>query len=373
MMSGTAIGIKELLQLCLNRELNFATYREPGGSIITAIQRSGEVLELNENHEISEQSGFLISPYRAYDSCKTMLIQPDVVVRGEEVDSEQFSEIASFCSGTVGLGQCREFHESDFDEYVNQVDRVVAAIEEGRFEKVVLSRIKVVEGDQREKLVSMFLRMNEKYPFSFIYMFQAGEHLWIGATPEILVSIKNEQFHTISLAATRMNLPANQDIARWSSKERQEQQYVTDYISDLLQRYEIDSVEQGETYLRQASNLLHLCTEFTCRANEINGKLMPLLRDLHPTPAVCGIPKEDVQDFLMELEHHERQYYSGFLGPVNIDDEQIALYVNLRCMRVCTDHSRLHIGGGLTSDSVPEVEWSETVLKAKTILSVLHD
>ncbi len=371
-MSSANINIKELLQLCLKRELCFASYREPSGEIKTVIQRKGDPLELDTSHEITDLPGFLISPYHNHGSTKPLLIAPDVVVIGDEVDGEIFSEVAGFCGGVKGLGQCREFHESDFDEYVNQVDRVVAAIEEGRFEKVVLSRIKVVEGDQRNKLVSMFLQMCDKYPFSLIYMFQAGEHLWIGATPEILVSIKDDVFKTVSLAATRMNLPANQDIRRWSSKERQEQQYVTDYITELLGRYEINSVEKGETYLRRASNLLHLCTEFTGKASEVNGKLTLLLKDLHPTPAVCGIPKEDVQDFLAEVEEHERQYYSGFLGPVNIDKNQIALYVNLRCMRVCTDHSRLYVGGGLTSDSVPEAEWSETVLKAKTILSVLH-
>lgn len=219
----------------------------------------------------------------------------------------------------------------------------------------------------------MFLRMCKKYPYSFVYLFQAGEHLWIGATPELLASIKNSQFRTVSLAATRMNIPENLDISGWSVKEREEQQYVTDYITEVLQKFELVSVKKTDTYLRKASNLLHLCNEFTCDSAEINGKLTALLKELHPTPAVCGIPKEDVRKYVAEVELHDRQYYSGFLGPVNITNEQMALYVNLRCMRLYADKSILYVGGGITRDSLAADEWAETVLKAKTILSVMEE
>lgn len=373
MMDSTKVLLQDLLQLCLNRELSFVSYREPGGAVKTVIQRKGNPRQLDFGHEISEQPGFIISPYRENGSCKPLLIQPDVVIVGDSVDGELFSEVATFCGGVADAPESGDnVYECDYAEYVDQVDTLVAAIEEGRFDKAVLSRVKVVEGDQQEKLVSMFLKMLGKYSYSLVYIFQAGGHLWLGATPEILLSMNRDSFRTISLAATRMNAPENRDITSWSTKEKREQQYVTDYISAILNDFEISSAKKGKTYLRRAGNLLHLCTEFTCDAKEINGKLTPLLRALHPTPAVCGMPKEDVRDFVSSIEKHDRQYYSGFLGPVHIFADQILLYVNLRCVRVLPEHARVYVGGGITADSVAEDEWSETVLKTKTILSVLQ-
>jgi isochorismate synthase len=76
-------------------------------------------------------------------------------------------------------------------------------------------------------------------------------------------------------------------------------------------------------------------------------------------------------EFILHLEKHNRKYYSGFMGPVNID-EKVLLFVNLRCMQVLCDKLVLHIGAGITIDSVPEDEWDETEIKADTLLSVIH-
>jgi isochorismate synthase len=371
-MMNQVAPLQELLQLCLERQLNFAAYREPGGTVQTVIQREQMVGPLSPKKDISEQVGFLVSPYRDSGSCKSMLIAPDIVINGDQVDEKTFREVSNFEGKKEYANNSSSLYECDRDEYVEQVETLINLIRENRFSKAVLSRVKVVPGDQRQKLIAMFIEMCRKYPYSLIYIFQAEDHLWIGATPELLASICGELFKTVSLAATRMNLPANQDISRWSQKERQEQRYVTDFIAEVLKDCNVKSATRGNTYLRRASNLLHLCTEFNCDAGEIRGKLTPLLNRLHPTPAVCGIPRTDVMDFVASLEKHERQYYSGFLGPVNITANQISLYVNLRSMRVLPDHARIFVGGGLTIDSNAMDEWSETILKTKTILSVLH-
>ena len=77
-------------------------------------------------------------------------------------------------------------------------------------------------------------------------------------------------------------------------------------------------------------------------------------------------------DFIRNTEKHSREYYTGFLGPVGIDD-LMQLYMNLRCMKVLDDRLMLFVGGGITLDSVPYEEWEETEIKADTLLSVLQD
>jgi isochorismate synthase len=132
----------------------------------------------------------------------------------------------------------------------------------------------------------------------------------------------------------------------------------------------IDQFNKTGPYVAKAGNLLHLRTDFTFSVDAIGTRLPSLISSLHPTPAVCGMSTGKAMDFIKSGEKHDRGYYAGFLGPIGIRD-MIRLYVNLRCMQVFDDRLVLYIGGGITSDSVPEEEWEETEMKAETLLSVL--
>ena len=95
-----------------------------------------------------------------------------------------------------------------------------------------------------------------------------------------------------------------------------------------------------------------------------------LLEALHPTPAVCGSPKDEAMNLIRKLEEKDREYYCGIVGPARIRGST-NLFVNLRCMRVFEDKIRLHAGGGITKDSDPEAEWMETENKCQTMLDLL--
>ena len=156
----------------------------------------------------------------------------------------------------------------------------------------------------------------------------------------------------------------------WSQKEIEEQALVSRYIVNCFKKIRVrEYIENGPKTI-QAGNLLHLKTEFTCDKNAINfpelGSVMLSL--LHPTSAVCGMPKEAAVAQINKLEKHDRAFYSGFLGPVNYNDTT-ALFVNLRTMKIDQQHITLYAGCGITADSDPEKEWLETEMKIKTVLS----
>jgi isochorismate synthase len=122
-----------------------------------------------------------------------------------------------------------------------------------------------------------------------------------------------------------------------------------------------------------AGNVVHLQTDF--RVDLPRAELMALanrvLHELHPTSAVCGMPKDKALSFILQHEGYDRSFYSGFLGPVHIDG-QSHLYVNLRCMQLGQNVAYLYVGGGVTADSCADAEWRETELKAGTLLAVLQ-
>jgi isochorismate synthase len=97
-----------------------------------------------------------------------------------------------------------------------------------------------------------------------------------------------------------------------------------------------------------------------------------MLQLLHPTSAVCGVPLDSSLEFLHQHEGYKRQFYTGYLGPVNFMDG-INIFVNLRCLQLVEGKAILYAGAGITQDSIAENEWEETELKLNTLLKVLGE
>ena len=214
------------------------------------------------------------------------------------------------------------------------------------------------------------------YPRLFValvYTPQSG--LWLMATPEILLKGEQNQMATMSLAGTQKAEPSKPvadypvEGVEWSEKNREEQQYVTDYIEDCIKVFS-DEYQKKGPYTTMAANLYHLRTDIAFRLHD-TGRLGDVLDALYPTPAVCGIPKDEARRFILQHEHQSRKYYSGFVGPIS-PKGKTHLYVSLRCMNILDDGScELYAGGGLLKESEMEKEWKETEAKMQTILSVL--
>ena len=136
--------------------------------------------------------------------------------------------------------------------------------------------------------------------------------------------------------------------------------------------------------------MLHFQTDVNARLKQ-NISLSALIKNLHPTPATCGLPKDNAKSFILENENYNRKYYTGFLGELNFKQKstrnknrrnvennayaliknETNLYVNLRCMQIKNNKATLYVGGGITKDSNPELEWQETVNKTNTMKSIL--
>jgi isochorismate synthase len=163
-------------------------------------------------------------------------------------------------------------------------------------------------------------------------------------------------------------------LIKWKDKEILEQQIVTDFIVKNL-KYFSENVTYSKPYNQQAGNLVHLKTDIQAEIEDVNN-VSNIINSLHPTPAVCGFPKEVTKQFILKNEGYNREFYAGFLGEWNKDfqtfkEKQTDLFVNLRCMKIENKEVNLYIGCGITKDSNPEKEFIETQNKSLTIKSVL--
>jgi isochorismate synthase len=249
------------------------------------------------------------------------------------------------------------------EAFENLVSKGVTAIQQGEFDKVVLSRKIVLK--ERISIVATFQNLVLTYPTAFRYLFfHPKVGLWMGATPEQLVKINQNQFETVALAGTQLY----SENVIWTTKEIEEQQFVTDYIVSKVKN-KVNSLIVSDAKTVKAGSLAHL-KSFISGELTTDFQVNDLIKALHPTPAVCGLPKEKAIDFIMKNERYNRKYYAGFLGEYN-KGNQTDLFVNLRCLEVENDVLTIYVGCGITKDSNPEKEFIETENKSMTMRNVL--
>lgn len=358
--------------ICISKNLPFVTYRPPGQDHSTTyIQTSRDQVNWQSIRDISSRTGFIMAPFDTRNGERCILVSPDMVLDGGSVNSAQIQKVSELERHAPPVW------EEDFPvvtgrkTYMEQVESIKASISTGAFQKAVLSRIRVIEGNYISIVPRMFRSICKKYPDAFVYLFKSSEQFWMGASPEPLLRLSDGRISTVSLAGTMPIADRYMDVNRWTAKEVLEQEYVTRYIHDVLRDFNIRDYRVSSPYVKKAGNLLHLCTDFSFDFDTIASRLWEFVDAMHPTPAVAGQPKEDAINFINKLEPHERDYYTGFLGPVN-REEGIDLFVNLRCMKITPDYLSLYTGGGITLDSDPSSEWDETRWKAESLLKILR-
>ncbi len=259
-------------------------------------------------------------------------------------------------------------------QHLHLVSKGIKAIKAGRFKKVVLSRSIFHPAEAAPEI--LFQRLLIRYSRAFVYLWHHPKiGTWLGATPETLLQLEGTHFKTMALASTQVFEEGKQP--QWTAKEIEEQDYVSQFIKDRLSPYSRRLKITGPNNAR-AGKLWHLKSKIE-GVLKTPDNLNEVLNRLHPTPAVCGFPKEKAKAFILKNENHQRLFYSGFLGMLNVPfatqkaetSKYTRLYVNLRCMQFHSENLQLYVGGGIVKGSIPEQEWQETVNKSQTLLEIL--
>lgn len=365
-------------------KLPFAIWKKPKLGLVEMIldkdpqTHTPDTLDLDELPE-----GFLIHPFQRSETNQPVYIKAtlyerlilgeNVPIAGREWDREEIADQANEAfirSKIAALPARKDSNSSKKAQFIATVSKAVACIEQGAFYKVVPARLKKKKLPPDFDLAGVFLALCEAYPNAFVNCyFSEGSGCWIGASPETLIRTKGDSFYTMALAGTQKARGDNPlKNAAWTQKEIEEQALVSRYIVNCFKKIRLREYQELGPKTTVAGGLLHLKSEFLVDMRATNfpqlGSVM--LKLLHPTSAVCGMPKENALDFLAAEETFDRTYFSGFVGPVNLDGET-DLFVNLRCARLENNEALLFAGAGITEDSVPEKEWEETELKC-TIL-----
>ena len=312
-----------------------------------------ETLWTTEQDSASQQVSF-----HSFDQSERMDFEGDL----KEISLSDFQNLNILSSDLSG--ELIDFQEEKQIEYQQKLEKVIHFIQEHNLSKLVISRRKLVDFEAFSvDLNQTFLNLCESYPNAFVYFFIKDDRCWIGAFSEVLGKFnkKTSEFETMSLAGT---LPVEES---WTSKELEEQKPVTLFIKNILKNF-ASEVNESETYDHISGNIKHLRTDFKAKIEKFD--LENLIAELHPTPAVCGIPKDFCQNAIENFETHPRKFYAGYIQVET--QETIQYFVNLRCAEFFKNAALIYVGGGITADSSPEKEWKETELKSQAILKNLE-
>ena len=353
----------------LTKNIAFAAWFNPRESQLGLVVGNASDVKIYDRFDLlNGEAGFVFAPFSITPESPVVLLRPSFY-------SEDFSDTASLnvddfepFQHAGQQGKCKPISRED---YLTLIEKTVSDIREGALSKVIISR-QIPFARKDTSLGNTFLQLQEKTPNAFTYLVNlpyAG--IWMGATPEVLVKSDGARFETVSLAGTQVRKYDNEEYY-WSTKDIEEQAFVSRYMLDVFFNFDIHQYKTTGPETLESGKVAHLKTSFFFPKEKVENQLGNFVAELHPTPAVCGLPKDLAQQYIQENELYQRKYYTGYLGPWRLNG-QVSLFVNLRCMEITSDEYILYAGGGITARSVPEKEWDETNQKAKTLLSVIEN
>ena len=366
------------LQNRLVNQLPFVAYRKPNETSVSAILQKNNALNYCQDFT---NSGFVFSPFENIENAIIFPLNESEIIEFKDEIILDETEHSQPNFNLENREEAKQFH-------INLVENAVNAIKNESFKKVVVSRVEQSPFNSSETIL-LFKRLLNNYKTAMVYCwYHPKVGLWLGATPETLLKIEGNRLQTMSLAGTQPYV--NTTDVTWQNKEIEEQQFVTDFIVDSLKPL-INTVSTTKRQTIKAGQLLHLQTKISAVFDKANFNFKNVLKALHPTPAVCGLPKATAKDFILKNENYNREFYTGFLGELNFTQTKSRntnrknvennayqsiktvtnLFVNLRCLQIKNNQALIYVGGGITKDSNPEKEWEETVAKSLTTKSLL--
>ena len=350
---------------------SFAIYRLPWTDTpILVMQDGGENHVFANLKELNGEKGFVISPFRFTEDHPGVIIRPDVTASGWDEITEKISNVVieERPSDHTTSSEISQTEPDLKKTYIETFSRFIGPLKNKTFSKLVLSRNAGYTLSDNFSPLEAFITACNSSPRMMISLSHTPvSGTWLGSTPEIILSGEGNTWNTVALAGT---MPMQGEVmpTEWHKKEQDEQAFVSEYINKVIKKFSSKIAIKGP-YTTRAGQLVHLRTDFQFGLKKTS-ELGNLLDALHPTPAVCGLPKDKAYDFIIENEGYDRKYYSGIIGWLD-PNGHTTLYVNLRCLNVIGNYATLYAGGGILPSSDANSEWEETQHKMKTIKLVI--
>lgn len=263
-----------------------------------------------------------------------------------------------------------------YENWATEMGQAIRYIEEGRAKKLVPSRRQEVRADVPFSAKDVLLNLIDGRAQGTVFLYRYGDVFFCGCTPELLVRKQGHTVESMCLAGTAAigeNAQEKAQLAQFlleDKKNRTEHNYVVQFISQVFDRncyqVEIPSVPS----ILELKHVQHLYTP--CRARVMEGvSLYSLVEQLHPTPALAGMPVGEALMSLREIEAYNRGFYGGAVGVLDAQDNG-EFSVAIRSGVFDGEAGWIYAGCGIVEGSEVDAEFAEIDMKFQTILSAFQ-
>ncbi len=265
----------------------------------------------------------------------------------------------------------------DKKKWKQLVSESLGKISENQFEKVVLSRKVELQLSNEPDMKLVIENLRKDNPNCYIFLYHHGKSSFFGATPEMLAKFSNGCIEVDALAGSAHRGKTEDEDTQIEKallrddKNLTEHNYVIEHIRNTVSSLTEDFKIESRYSIKKLANIQHIWSRITARLSN-KSSMMSILKELYPTPAICGFPKEASFHLIKKVEGYKRGLYSGIIGWFNFDDEG-EFAVALRSALLTSNKLVAFAGGGIVQNSDPEAEYKETELKLKTIMSLFKN
>jgi menaquinone-specific isochorismate synthase len=291
----------------------------------------------------------------------------------DKIESRKYHKLTTAIDSSISL---KQIPVNDASQFKTSVKSALELIASKYFSKIVLSQAINVISQTPFSLIDSLNNLRLSYPDCYVFSTSNGKgQNFIGASPERLISIHNNQLLTDALAGSAPRGKTEAGDAKLaqglleSEKDIREHQVVIDFIVDRLSKLGITPKFSPVPRLLQLSNIQHLWTPITAQIPP-DIHLLKILAQLHPTPAVAGVPRDIALEQIRRRESCDRSLYAAPLGWIDrTGNGEFA--VGIRSALIDGDRAILYAGAGIVAGSEPEKELAEIQLKLQALLNAL--
>jgi menaquinone-specific isochorismate synthase len=288
----------------------------------------------------------------------------------------EINELLNHSSFLITSQALKETMEIAPDQWKKTLDEVVGQLKMGEMEKVVLARKLKVSFEDSPHSDFILQNLLTQQPDSFTFSLEVLNSCFLGASPERLVKKTGEEIFSTCLAGSigrgkteLEDTQLGQELLE-DNKNRHEHHLVVEMIKSVLEKYCKDIDLPGHPTLMTVRDIQHLYTPIRGKIISSDTSILKFVEQLHPTPALGGVPREKAMESIKESENMDRGLYAGPIGWLDAKGNG-EFAVAIRSGLINRNNSYLYAGCGVVADSNSESEYIETKIKFRPMLRAI--
>ena len=262
------------------------------------------------------------------------------------------------------------------NRFLKMVNKAKEYIKIGDIFQVVLSQR--FEATLTKKPLEIYKKLRVTNPSPFMYFFNFEDFQIIGASPEILVRLRDHKITVRPIAGTRPRGKNTKEDIFFAKDLLKDKKELSEHLmlldlgrNDAGKVSKIGTVKVTESFMiEKYSHVMHIVSNVVGIYNKKYSKFTSLLAGF-PAGTVSGAPKIRAMEIIDELEQTRRKVYAGGIGYFSANGE-FDTCIALRTAVVKNKKFYVQAGAGIVADSNPIKEYEETVNKAKALINALR-